>query len=51
MNPNEYYRLKSAEIKEADIRLVAACMSDHVGEEHRKWVCFRRICDKFYNVR
>ena len=34
MNPNEYYRLKSAEIKEADIRLVAACMSDHVGEEN-----------------
>ena len=24
MNPNEYYRLKSAEIKEADVRLVAA---------------------------
>lgn len=34
MNPNEYYRLKSAEITEADIRLVAACMSDHVGEEN-----------------
>ena len=34
MNPNEYYRLKSAEIQEADIRLVAACMSDHVGEEN-----------------
>lgn len=34
MNPNEYYRLKSAAIKEADIRLVAACMSDHVGEEN-----------------
>lgn len=33
MNPTDYYRLKSAEIKEADIRLVAACMSDHVGEE------------------
>ena len=32
MNPNDYYRLKSAEIKEADIRLVAACMSEHVGE-------------------
>ncbi len=34
MNPNDYYRLKSAEIKEADIRLVAACMSEHVGEEN-----------------
>lgn len=34
MNPNDYYRLKSAEIKEADIRLVADCMSDHVGEEN-----------------
>lgn len=34
MNPTDYYRMKSAEIKEADIRLVAACMSDHVGEEN-----------------
>jgi len=34
MNPNDYYRLKSGEIREADIRLVAACMSDHVGEEN-----------------
>ena len=34
MNPNDYYRLKSAEITEADVRLVAACMSDHVGEEN-----------------
>ena len=34
MNPSEYYRLKSAEIKEADIRLVAAVMSEHVGEEN-----------------
>ena len=34
MNPNDYYRLKSAEIKEADIRLVAAGMSEHVGEEN-----------------
>lgn len=32
MNPSDYYRLKSAEIKEADVRLVAACMSEHVGE-------------------
>ena len=28
MNPNDYYRLKSAEITEADVRLVAACISD-----------------------
>ena len=34
MNPNDYYRLKSAEITEADVRLVAACMSEHVGEEN-----------------
>jgi len=34
MNPADFYRLKSAEIKEADIRLVAACMSEHVGEEN-----------------
>ena len=34
MNPNDYYRLKSAEIKEADIRLVAAVMSEHVGQEN-----------------
>src|SRR5690606_22968033 len=34
MNPNDYYRMKSAEIKEADIRLVAAVMSEHVGEEN-----------------
>lgn len=34
MNPNDFYRMKSAEIKEADIRLVAAVMSEHVGEEN-----------------
>ena len=34
MNPNDYYRMKSAEIKESDIRLVAAVMSEHVGEEN-----------------
>lgn len=32
MNPTDYYRMKSSEIQEADIRLVAACMSEHVGE-------------------
>ena len=34
MNPTDFYRLKSAEITEADVRLVAACMSEHVGEEN-----------------
>ena len=34
MQPSEYYRWKSAEIKEADIRLVAAVMSEHIGEEN-----------------
>ena len=34
MKPNDYYRLKSAEIKEADIRLVASVMSEHVGQEN-----------------
>jgi hypothetical protein len=34
MNPIDFYRMKSAEIKEADIRLVAAVMSEHVGEEN-----------------
>ena len=34
MNPSDYYRLKSAEIKEADVRLVAACMTEYIGEEN-----------------
>ena len=34
MNPTDFYRMKSAEIQEADIRLVAACMSEHIGEEN-----------------
>lgn len=87
MNPTDYYRTKSSEIQEADIRLVAACMSEHVGEEnavrleslvsqsglgerqvrdtlkvlvkdygwssieHRKWDCFRRLCDRLNYVR
>ncbi len=34
MNPSDYYRWKSDEIKEADIRLVAAVMSEHVGQEN-----------------
>ena len=34
MNPTDFYRMKSSEIQEADIRLVAAVMSEHVGEEN-----------------
>ena len=34
MNLSEYYRWKSAEIKEADIRLVASCMSEHIGQDN-----------------
>jgi len=34
MNPREYYHLMTASITEADIRLVAACMTDHIGEEN-----------------
>ena len=34
MQPSEYYRWKSAEIKEADIRLVASCMSEHIGQDN-----------------
>ena len=34
MKPNDYYRLKSAEIKEADIDLVAAVMSTYGQEEN-----------------
>ena len=34
MNPTDFYRMKSSEIQEADIRLVAACMSEHIGEEN-----------------
>ncbi len=32
MNPKEYYHLKTASITEADVRLVAACMTDYIGE-------------------
>ena len=31
MNPKEYYHLKTATITEADVRLVAACMTDHIS--------------------
>lgn len=34
MNPREYYHLKTAAITEADVRLVAAVMTEHVGEEN-----------------
>lgn len=34
MNPREHYRKLSFSIKEADIRLVAAILSEHVGEEN-----------------
>jgi len=34
MNPSDYYRWKSDEIKEADIRLVASCMSEHIGQDN-----------------
>jgi len=34
MNPREYYRMKTASITEADVRLVAACMTDYIGEEN-----------------
>lgn len=35
MNPREYYRMKIASITEADVRLVAEVMSDHIGKENR----------------
>jgi hypothetical protein len=34
MNPREYYRMKTATITEADVRLVAACMTEYIGEEN-----------------
>jgi hypothetical protein len=34
MNPADFYRLKSATITDAEVRLVAAVMSDYVGEEN-----------------
>ena len=34
MNLREYYHLKTASITEADVRLVAACMTDHIGEQN-----------------
>jgi len=34
MNPRDYYRQKTASITEADVRLVAACMTEHIGEQN-----------------
>ena len=34
MNPREYYHIKTAQITEADVRLVAACMTEHIGEQN-----------------
>ena len=34
MNPTDFYRMKSAEIQETDIRLVASCMSEHIGQDN-----------------
>jgi hypothetical protein len=34
MNPAEYYRLKTATITDKEVALVAACMTDHIGEEN-----------------
>ena len=34
MNPKDYYHLKTAQITEADVRLVAACMTEYIGEEN-----------------
>ena len=32
MKPNEYYKRMVSSITEADVRLVAACMTDYIGE-------------------
>ena len=34
MNPRDYYRMKTASITDAEVRLVAACMTDYIGEEN-----------------
>lgn len=34
MKPSDYYRRLSASIKEADVRLMAAVMSEHVGQQN-----------------
>ena len=35
MNPRDYYRMKTASITEAEVRLVAEVMADHIGKENR----------------
>ena len=35
MNPREYYRMKTAQITEADVKKVAEVMADHIGKENR----------------
>lgn len=34
MNPREYYRKLAFSIKDAEIRMVAAVMAEHIGEEN-----------------
>lgn len=34
MKPNEYYLKMVSSITKADVRLVAACMTDHIGQEN-----------------
>ena len=34
MKPNEYYTRMVSSITRADVRLVAACMTEHVGQEN-----------------
>ena len=34
MKPNEYYKRMVSSITRADVRLVAACMTEHVGQEN-----------------
>jgi hypothetical protein len=42
MNPAEYYRLKTATITDKEVALVAACMTDYIGEENS--VKLDRLC-------
>ena len=34
MNPREYYHLKTASITEADVKRIADCMTEHIGEQN-----------------
>jgi hypothetical protein len=42
MNPAEYYRMKTATITDKEVALVAAIMSDYIGEENS--VKLDRLC-------